>query len=301
MFFKCFPIFLMTSLLSIATIAVAKPSPTAADEKLAGLEHSFNGKIGVYAIDTNNGNIIAHRADERFPFQSTFKTIAAGALLYQAKTDDDLLNERITYSQKDLVGWTPITKQHVKDGMTLEELAEAAVSYSDNGAVNLIMENLGGPEAITRFANAIGNASFNVTNYEVNLNSNPYDTSDTSTPKDMAISLQKLTLDDVLSPENKQKLTTWLTNNTTGNQRIRAGVPIGWTVADKTGSGDYGVANDIALAWSPFCKPIVISIYTNQTDSDAKNRDDIIAQTTEIVFAELAKSNQCMSKSVMMS
>lgn len=111
----------------------------------------------------------------------------------------------------------------------------------------------------------------------------------------MALSLQKLTLGNVLAESQRTQLITWMRNNTTGNRRIRAGVPLGWAVADKTGAGDYGIANDIGIVWSPLCKPIVLAIYTIQNKQDAKTRDDIVASTTGIIFDEFAKNDPCFN------
>jgi len=146
---------------------------------------------------------------------------------------------------------------------------------------------------VTDFAQAIGNKSFNVEHYEGDLNSNPQNKQDTATPKDMAISLQKLTLGNVLTQSQQTQLVTWMRNDTVGYKRIRAGVPLGWVVADKTGTGDYGIANDIGVLWSPTCKPIVLAIYTARNKQDAKSRDDIVASATSIIMDEFAKNDQC--------
>lgn len=265
-------------------------------EKLDSLEKDFNGKIGVYAINTDNNQIIAHRADERFPFQSTLKFIGVSALLKQSEKNKNLLNENIHYTKNDLLVWHPITGKYVSTSMTLAGLSEAAISYSDNPAINLIIKKLGGPESITQFAHSIGNQTFNVEHYDGDLNSNPNVKTDTVTPKDMAVSLEKIALGNVLTPAHRKQLVTWMTNNTTGYKRIRSGVPIGWTVADKTGSGDYGIANDIAVLWSPLCKPIILVVYTNQSDQHAKGRDDIVASTTKIVMDEFAKNDRCFKE-----
>lgn len=261
--------------------------------KLENLEKQFDGRIGVYAINTNNNQIIAYRADERFPVQSTMKLIGVAALLKQSDNDKSLLQEKIHYTKNDLSYWDPVTGQYINSGMTLEALSEAAMSYSDNTAMNLIMKKLGGPKFVTDFAHSIGNKTFNIEHYEGDLNSNPKDKHDTSTPKDMATSLQKLTLGNILVQLQRTQLVTWMRNNTTGYKRIRAGVPIGWVVADKTGSGNYGIANDIGILWSPACRPIVLAIYTVQNKRDAKNRDDIVASTTSIILDEFAKNAPC--------
>lgn len=267
--------------------------PTQFKKNLESLKKKFAGRIGIYGINTNNNQIIDYHSDERFPVQSTFKLLGVAALLKQSQSNKNLLQENIHYTKDELISWHPITGKYVDSGMTLKALSEATMRYSDNPAINFIMKKLGGPKFITDFAQSIGNTTFNIKHYEGNLNSNPNNEDDTSTPKDMAISLQKLTLGDSLAKPKQTQLITWMKNNTTSYKRIRAGVPIGWTVAAKTGSGDYGIANDIGIMWSPICKPIVLAIYTVKNKADAKGRDDIVASATKIIFDEFAKNDPC--------
>ena len=79
-------------------------------------------------------------------------------------------------------------------------------------------------------------------------------------------------------------------NNTTGYTRIRAGIPMGWIVADKTGSGEYGITNDIGLLWPPEGAPIVMALYFIQNKKEAPRRDDVIASATRILVNEFSKN-----------
>lgn len=279
----------LVSMVSVSAFAAGD----ATTASLKSLESSFDGKIGVVAIDTNTHQVIDYRGNERFPTQSTYKFMGAAALLKAAANHKVNLNERIHYTEADLISWQPDTRQHLNTGMTLGELAQATVTDSDTPAMNLISKRMGGPEFAAHFAHSIGNASFNVTHYEGNLNSDPNNQDDTVTPKDMAISLDKILLGSVLPAPYKTQLFTWMKNCTTGYQRIRAGAPNGFSVADKTGSGDYGVANDVGLLWSSTCKPIIVAIYTVQNKADATRRDDILASTTKIVMDTFAKTDPC--------
>lgn len=280
-------------LVNIAAFADPQKNNSTIQEKLENLEKQFDGKIGVYAINTNTNQVIAYHDQDRFPVQSTLKLMGVAALLKESNKDKNLLQEKIHYSKDDLVFWHPITGNYTNSGMTLEALAEASMTYSDNPAMNLIMKKLGGPKSVTDFAHSIGNKSFNVERYEGNLNSDPHDIRDSSTPQDMALSLQKIVLGNILEPSQKNQLLTWMKNNTTGYKRIRAGVPIGWSVAEKTGSGDYGIANDIGIVWSPACKSVVLAIYTIQKKQNAKAREDVVALTTSFILDEFAKSDSC--------
>ena len=262
------------------------------DNELHAIEREHHLKIGVYALDTNSRHVVAYHANDRFPFQSTCKFIGVSALLAK-DSKEQLLRKKVLIRPQDVLFWHPVSGKYVNQKVPLQTLAEGAISYSDNTAINMIIRELGGLKAINQFAHSIDTASFNMQHYEINLNSNPNHDADTSTPKDMALSIQKIMLGMVLSNQNKALLLEWMRNNTTGYHRIRAGSPLGWSVADKTGSGSYGVANDIGIAWSPACKPIVLSIFTVSDKSDAKPSDDAIAQITRALFKEFEQHDAC--------
>jgi beta-lactamase class A len=256
-----------------------------AQAQFAKLERTLKGRLGVFALNTANGKQLSYHANEYFPMCSTFKVLLVSAILKCSIQIDGLMQQRIKYRQSDLVTYSPITKQHVEDGMMVAALCAAAIQYSDNTASNLLMKILGGPEAITTFARSIGDRRFRLDRWETALNSAiPGDRRDTSTPDAMGRSLQRLAFGDALEPHLQLQLRVWLQGNTTGAARIRAGVPADWQVGDKTGTGDYGTANDIAVLWPPRRSPVVVAIYTTQGKKDAKARNDIVASAARIVF-----------------
>jgi beta-lactamase class A len=256
----------------------------AAGAKFAKLERTLAGRLGVFALNTANGTQLSYRANEYFPLCSTFKVLLVSAILKRSTQSDGLMQQRIKYQQSDLVTYSPITERHVEDGMTVAALCAAAIQYSDNTASNLLMKILGGPGSVTTFARSIGDRQFRLDRWETALNSAiPGDRRDTSTPNAMGSSLQRLALGDALEPHLQLQLRVWLQGNTTGAARIRASVPADWQVGDKTGTGDYGTANDVALLWPPRRSPVVVAIYTTQGEKDAKARNDIIVSAARIV------------------
>lgn len=275
--------------LSLAATAMAAEGATSTSPqaRLALLERSSGGRLGVHAVNTASGAQIGHRADERFPLCSTFKLMLAAAVLARSAEGDSLLQQRIRYAQSDLVAHSPISAKHLGDGMTVSELCAATLQYSDNAAANLLMKLLGGPVAVTAYARSIGNGEFRLDRWETELNTAiPGDLRDTVTPAAIALSLRLLTLEDALPPSPRNQLNEWLRGNTTGARRIRAAIPDGWHVGDKTGSGDYGTTNDIAVLWPPERKPIVLAIYYTQDKPDATWRDDVLAAAARIVVEE---------------
>ena len=257
---------------------------TSPSSSFAALERTVGGRLGVFAENTGNGAQLCYRADERFPFCSTFKVILAGAVLARSVQAPDLLQRRIRYTREKLAHYSPISAKHLGAGMTVAELCAAALQYSDNTAANLLIKLVGGPSAVTAYARSIGNTAFRLDRWETELNSAlPGDLRDTATPAAMAHSLQTLVLGPALPPPQRKQLNDWLLGNTTGTKRIRAAAPAGWQVGDKTGSGDYGTANDIALLWPPRRPPIVVAIYYTQDDAAATWNDDVIAAAARIV------------------
>ncbi|MBD2805699.1 class A beta-lactamase [Xenorhabdus sp. ZM] len=256
-------------------------------EKLLILEKNANGRLGAVLINTANHSIIAYRGNERFPLCSTSKFMVVSALLKQSETSDHLLNQQVHYQQSDLVEYSPITEKHLKNGMTLGELSSATLQYSDNTAMNLILDALGGPNEITKFARTIGDKHFRLDRKEPELNTAiPNDERDTSTPQSMADSLYHLALGHALALEQRNQLVEWIKGNTTGATSIRAGVPKNWVVGDKTGRCDYGSTNDIAVIWPENNRPplVLVTYFTQPNDKNAVARPDILAETARIMI-----------------
>lgn len=256
---------------------------TNTDEKFAKLENQFDARIGVYAIDTGTNQTIEYRPEERFAFASTYKALAAATLLQQNSLEE--LKEVITYTEDDLVPYSPITEKHTDTGMTLLELSEAAVRFSDNTAGNLLFEALGGPEGFNQALSQIGDNVTQAVRFEPDLNAfTPGDTRDTSTPKALATSLKAFALSDLLSDDKRELFIDWLKGNATGDTLIRAGAPEGWVVGDKSGAASYGTRNDIAVVWPPNEEPIVIAIMSRHDTEDAKYDDKLIAEAAKVVL-----------------
>jgi len=283
-----------TVLLSLAAVPFAPYAPSAsaaesAPARLAALEQSAGGRLGVAVLDTGSGRQVLHRADERFAFCSTFKTMVAAAILARSQKEAGLLERRIQYTRAELVTYSPETEQHLADGMTVAELCKATIQVSDNTAANLLMKVLGGPQAVTAYARSIGDREFRLDRWETELNSAiPGDPRDTTTPAAMMQSVQRLLLGDALGAPRRKQLVDWMVGTLTGDERIRAGSPAGAIVADKTGTGSYGVTNDIGVVWPKGRAPLVVVVYYTGPAKDSKARSDVVAAAAKIALEVLA-------------
>jgi beta-lactamase class A len=255
------------------------------ENRIAAIERRLGGRLGVLALDTGTGQRIKHRASERFPMCSTFKFLLAGTVLDRIDKHRETLDRRITYGETDLLEYAPIAKEHVKEGaMTVAALCAAAIEYSDNTAANLLLETIGGPSQLTAYLRSLGDKVTRLDRIEPDLNSGiPGDPRDTATPESMLHSTRALVLGEALSQNSRQQLQEWLIANTTGGKRLRAGLPMGWRVGDKTGTGKNGARNDVAVVW-PFDRaPIVIVEFFIGSNAADPELEEAIAEVGRVV------------------
>jgi len=253
------------------------------------IESESGGRLGVAAMDTGSGALAGHRIDERFPMCSTFKALAAAAILVRADAGKEQLSRRIRVEQKDILAYAPVTKQHIGQEMSVAELCDAAVTLSDNTAANLLLASMGGPSAITELARSLGDELTRLDRIEPDLNeATPGDPRDTTTPAAMAKNLKALTLGTVLSVASRDQLVAWLVGCKTGDAKIRAGLPKGWRVGDKTGSGAHGSSNDVAVVWPEGRAPVIVASYLTETSGSDDQRNAAHAAIGRAVAAAIA-------------
>lgn len=247
------------------------------------LEKKYGATLGIYGMNTENKQTISYNAQERFAYASTFKAIAGGILL--KNLTDDELNKRFYFSKEDLVDYSPVTEKHVDSGMTMKELIQAAMDYSDNTAANIMLRELGGPEGFKKELLKIGDKTMLPVRYEPELNEAvPGDTRDTTTPEAMANSLSFLLTKGNMAEDRLHLFKQMLFDNTTGDNLIRAGVPKGYIVGDKTGAGWYGTRNDIAAIYKDKdAKPLIWVIYSKKTGRDDEYNDQLIADAAKVL------------------
>jgi beta-lactamase class A len=250
--------------------------------------------MGVAALDTGTGQHIEYRPNERFPMCSTFKVLAAAAVLKRVDEGKERLDRMVAYGKEDILEYAPVTKKHLKeDRMTLGDLCAAAIEQSDNTAGNLLLRTIGGPLGLTSFLRALGDETTRLDRMEPDLNTAiPGDERDTTTPAAVRDDLVRLVTRDVLSPASRRQLETWLAGNKTGAQMIRAGVPTTWRVGDKTGRGGNGTTNDVAVLRPPNRAPIFLAIYFVGSAAAANERTATVAEVARVVAEAFQADDQ---------
>lgn len=265
----------------------ATAAPAVLDLDLSALEARHGGRLGVSVA--SEGRRAAWRGDERFVYCSTFKMYLAAATLLRVQAGQERLDRAIPVTQADMISHAPVTQPAVGSTLTIEQLMKATVEVSDNPAANILIREMGGLESLRAFYRGIGDDSTRVDRLELELNVAD-DGKDTITPDQSVRNIQRLLIDvdTPLSPESKALLMRWLVDSPSGPGRIKAGVPAGWTVAHKTGTGGYGPVNDIGLILPPNGAPIAIAVYFHATkDSTDAQREAVIADATRLALKAL--------------
>jgi beta-lactamase class A len=267
-----------------------EPSTSPALEaELKKLEAASGGRLGVAVLNTANGRRMGYRTNERFPMCSTFKFLAVAAVLKRVDQGKESLDRRILVTPADVLSYAPITSQHVgPSGVTIAELCAAAITLSDNTAANLLLKTIGGPSGVTNFASSLGDPMTRLERNEPTLNEAlPGDPRDTTTPAFMVTDMQDILLSYTLSPDSRTRLTDWLLHCKTGDAKIRAGLPPGSKVGDKTGSGERGTSNDVAIIWPPLSAPWLLAIYLTGATVSQEQQNATIAAVAKACNAAL--------------
>ena len=260
--------------------AQAADGLTGLSSRFARIEAARGGRLGVAVLDTTSGQQVGYRQDELFPIASTYKLLAAGAVLARADAGLDSMERRVRFTQEDLVTYSPVTqKQAGGEGMTLAALCEAAIVTSDNTAGNLLFDAVGGPAGLTAWLRTLGDHVTRLDRKETALNeARPGDPRDTTSPAAMLADLHALTLGSTLSKSAGETLQGWLRGCRTGDARLRARLPQSWSAGEKTGSAENGTSNDVGLLWPPAsAAPVLVAAYLTGGSADSATRDAALA------------------------
>jgi beta-lactamase class A len=275
--------------------ALTRLSPSRAQasspvQAFAALEAKHGGRLGIAALDTGTRRRLAYRQGERFPMCSTHKFQTVAAILTQIDRGQLRFDRALPYGSADLLAYAPVATKYFEAGfLTVEEACAATIQWSDNTADNLLLGLLGGPPGWTRYARSLGDEVSRLDRLEPALNSAlPDDPRDTSSPAAMIRALDLVLLGKALSPASRERLEGWMLDGKVSSRLLRAAVPAGWRIGDKSGAGERGSRNDIAILRPPGRAPILASVYYTGSAEPFETREDVVAEAGRIIIGALA-------------
>ncbi|EOX4788345.1 CARB family carbenicillin-hydrolyzing class A beta-lactamase [Vibrio alginolyticus] len=274
-------LFLLAGLMVCSTLSYASQL----NEDISLLEQQTSSRIGVSVWDTQADERWDYRGDERFPLMSTFKTLACAKMLSDMDSGKLSKNATAKVDERSIVVWSPVMDKLAGQNTRIEHACEAAMLMSDNTAANLILNEIGGPKAVTMFLRTIGDKATRLDRIEPRLNeATPGDSRDTTTPNAILNTLRTLVEGETLSYESRVQLKIWMQDNKVSDSLMRSVLPTGWSIADRSGAGGHGSRGINAIIWKENHRPVYISIYVTETELSLQARDQLVAQISQLIL-----------------
>ncbi|UFN72281.1 CARB family carbenicillin-hydrolyzing class A beta-lactamase [Vibrio alginolyticus] len=274
-------LFLLAGLMVCSTLSYASQL----NEDISLIEQQTSSRVGVSVWDTQTDERWDYRGDERFPLMSTFKTLACATMLSDMDSGKLSKNATAKVDERSIVVWSPVMDKLAGQNTRVEHACEAAMLMSDNTAANLVLNEIGGPKAVTMFLRTIGDKATRLDRLEPRLNeATPGDYRDTTTPNAIVNTLRTLIEGETLSYESRVQLKIWMQDNKVSDSLMRSVLPTGWSIADRSGAGGHGLRGINAIIWKENHRPVYISIYVTETELSLQARDQLIAQISQLIL-----------------
>ncbi|HHF3122946.1 TPA: CARB family carbenicillin-hydrolyzing class A beta-lactamase [Vibrio diabolicus] len=274
-------LFLLAGLMVCSTLSYSSQL----NEDISLIEQQTSSRIGVSVWDTQTDERWDYRGDERFPLMSTFKTLACATMLSDMDSGKLSKNATAKVDERSIVVWSPVMDKLAGQNTRVEHACEAAMLMSDNTAANLVLNEIGGPKAVTMFLRTIGDKATRLDRLEPRLNeATPGDNRDTTTPNAIVNTLRTLIEGETLSYESRVQLKIWMKDNKVSDSLMRSVLPTGWSIADRSGAGGHGSRGINAIIWKENHRPVYISIYVTETELSLQARDQLIAQISQLIL-----------------
>jgi beta-lactamase class A len=193
---------------------------------------------GVVTVGLLTGRRLEHRGDRPCPVLTLSAGLALGRLL---RTRGPTGLERVVrFGRDDVVRSSPVCQWHLREGLSLAGLGDAALRRADATATNLLVERVGGPAGVTAFCRDLGDLRTRLDRAAPDsCDVAPWDPRDTTTVAALAADHGALLLGPAL-PLGARSVLTALFPTTR--------LPGGWTFTGSTATGRYGTAVTVGTA-----------------------------------------------------
>jgi beta-lactamase class A len=266
--------------------AVWPPSPTAADlnSRINALEQRSGGRLGVAALDTQTGRRFAWRATSGSACAAPSRCCRPH-VLRRVDQGRDAWTASISYGKDVLMGNSPVVEKHVGGGHDGGRALRGDHHLERQRRRQPAARRFRRPRRPDPLPAGDRRQTTRCDRREPELNTGAADDlRDTTTPTAILATWKTLLLDDALAllapPADRLA-----GGQPTGDKRLRAGLPPGWRVGDKTGNNGKDTTNDIAIAWPPGRKPLLIAAFHDRGSSDDGARSKVLADVARAVVA----------------
>lgn len=231
------------------TVAHQPPRVDELEQRLKVICDRAQGTVSLSVIHIESGKTISINGKSQLPLYSVFKLPLAIAVLKDVEENRLRLDQKIHVTPAEIVEGTPWnTALWLKPiDVTIEQLIEFSIARSDNTSAEKLLQIVGGPLKVTGLMRSLGfqNIDIHSTVAEyLKTRQNP----NIGSAEDLAKLLVQLHEGKILQSSQANLLIGFMQRAVTGRQRLRADLPKGIVVADKTGSGEQDAGTKVAKA-----------------------------------------------------
>lgn len=245
-----------------------------------------DGRCGVAVTHVETGRGAAFEGAAPLPLYSIFKLPLAVAVLKEVEEGRLQLDQKVRVEPEETVPGTEENSAlwRKPSERPLRELLEFSIARSDNTSTDKMLELVGGPEAVTRRMRALGLNHIEVRSTVKDFLKSKDAHPNTGAPADLARLLVLLQRGEALTPPQTEVLLGIMSRTVTGDRRLRAGVPAGTTVADKTGSGP-STTNDVGIVTLPGDRGhLALAVLLDGSKLPGKKQEDLIAEVARAAY-----------------
>lgn len=256
------------------------------------------GQVGVTATVLETEESVSLNGNQRFPMQSVYKFPIAMAVLAQVDQGNLKLDQKIRIEASDIVQDSRILEESSQGKeFSLAELLQYMVSESDSTACDALLRLIGGPQHVMEYLRSLDVNDIVVANTEneIQFGQDPALQYRNYATPDAAVSLLRAFHEGRgLSESSQALLRQWMTETSTGPNRIKGLLPQGTVVAHKTGTsatvdGVTAATNDVGLVTLPNGQHLAIAVFVSDSQANDEIREEVIAKVGRATWDEWSK------------
>ncbi|HEX3659873.1 MAG TPA: class A beta-lactamase [Acidobacteriaceae bacterium] len=281
-------------LIAVPLLALSAAAQISLQSQIARIAAQAHGRVGVACSLPGMSMDCDFQADELLPMQSAYKLPIAVVVLHAVEEGRLSLTQKLRFLPTDIGApdeYSPLKDAHPHGGVDVpvQELLQRMIEPSDNVACDILLRTLGGPAAVDRSLRSLGFAGIHIVDYERTVDRDEHlQYRNAASPRALVILLRRLADRSPLSPQHTALLLGWMTDNHTGDNRIRAELPPGTVVADKTGSAGQNrprmnATNDVALITLPDGRKLAVAVLVADAQAPFPVRERVIARIAKAI------------------
>lgn len=282
----------MSAALDSPSVERPESSDAGLTQRFKTLCESVDGDIGVAVVHVESGRKVDFEGAKQLPLYSVYKLPLAITILQEVEKKDLSLDKKVRVTPADVAPGSQFNSDLWRRPVetTVAQLLEFSIGRSDNTSTDKLLELINGPATVNERMHTLGFSNINI-RYSSREFAAHRDKPNLGTASDLAQLLAKLQKGELLQEPQFSLLFGFMEHARTGGERrLRANLPAGIQVADKTGTGD-STTNDVGLITLPEGKGhVAMAVLINGSKPAVEAHEKLIAELARAAYDAYASS-----------